>query len=441
MVNTKSGLGRYSMGVGDRFGREGRAQLRALQLAAEQGLEITPVWNKSHREHSIIGTRPESVREEADAAVATCGWTAPYFVDADHIGIGSVDPFLEVSDFFTIDVADFIGKAPTDGTLDAFVDAMRRFVGPLPVAGLEEPLLVTTELVTEIARSHLGAIVEAGRVYRYIAEKKGAQRFVTEVSLDETSAPQTPAELLFILAGLAREGIPVGTVAPKFSGKFLKGVDYVGDVARFAREFTADLAVLEFAKTTFGLPPELKLSIHSGSDKFSLYPVINRALRGSGCGVHLKTAGTTWLEELIGLASAGGEGLDFARSIYRLATARFDELARPYLSVIDIDAAHLPTPDAVDQFSSEQFVAALKHEPTCPEYNSDFRQLLHMSYRLAAERAETYYRLLKQHRGAIESHVTENILRRHVQPLFRGAVAVPVSRGQALPPGSVTRPW
>ena len=420
------------MGIGDRFGQEGTAQLRALQLAAEQGIEVTPVWNKSHREHSIIGTCPESARAEADAAVAACGWSAPYFVDADHIGIDSVQPFLEACDYFTIDVADFIGKAPTNAALDAYVDAMSGFAGPLEVAGLEKPLLVTTELVREVARTHLAAIVEAGRVYRHIAEQKGAHGFVTEVSLDETSSSQTPAELFFILAGLAREGIPVNTVAPKFSGEFLKGIDYVGDVARFSREFVADLAVVEFAKSTFGLPRELKLSIHSGSDKFSLYPIIHRALQAAGCGVHLKTAGTTWLEELIGLASTGGAGLDFAKSIYRLATTRFDELARPYLSVIDIDAAHLPAPDAVDQFSSEQFVAALKHEPTCPDYNSDFRQLLHISFRLAAERAETYQHLLKRHRRVIEDHVTDNILRRHVQPLFRGSSAGEPRRWPAL---------
>jgi hypothetical protein len=411
------------MGIGDRFGQEGTAQLRALQLAANQGIEITPVWNKSHREHSIIGTLPESARGEADAAVTACGWSTPYFVDADHIGIASVQPFLEACDFFTIDVADFIGEAPTTAALDAYMDEMSRFSGPVVVAGLENPLRVTTEHVREIAWKYLAAIVEAGRVYRYIAAKKGAHAFVTEVSLDETSAPQTPAELFFILAGLARERIPVNTVAPKFSGEFLKGIDYVGDVACFSREFSADLAVLEFAKATFGMPRDLKLSIHSGSDKFSLYPIIHRALQKTGSGVHLKTAGTTWLEELIGLASTGGQGLEFSKSIYRVATTRFDELAAPYLSVIDIDMAHLPTPDAVDHFSSEQFVAALEHEPTCPDYNSDFRQLLHISFRLAAERAETYQRLLKRHRRVIEDHVTDNILRRHVRPLFQGVVA------------------
>jgi len=417
-----SGLARYSMGIGDRFGREGRAQLMALARAAQAGIEITPVWNKSHREHQITGTRPESVREEADAAVAECGWTAAYFVDADHIGRANVDPFLKASDFFTIDIADFIGAAASGPEIDAYLDAMSRYSGQLAIPAIAEPLPVTTELLDAIARRYLLGIQEAGRVYRYIAERKGAERFVTEVSLDETSAPQKPTELFFILAGLAREGVPMVTVAPKFSGEFLKGIDYVGDVASFAREFTQDLAVVEFAKTTFDLPAQLKLSVHSGSDKFSLYPIMHQALRASGGGVHLKTAGTTWLEELVGLASSGGEGLEFAKAIYRQATERFDELAAPYLSVISIDRARLPTPDAVDRLDAAQFASALAHEQSCPQYDANLRQLLHISYRIAAEQPDTYYRLLNRHREVIEAHVTDNIFRRHVQPLFQGVV-------------------
>ncbi|GAG51527.1 unnamed protein product, partial [marine sediment metagenome] len=104
-------LGKYSFGLGDRFGHQGKAQLAAVMKATEQGVEITPVWNKSHREHSIIRTRPEDVRKEANDAAAACGWEEAYFVDADHIGMGNVDEFIEPSDFFTLDVAAFIGKA------------------------------------------------------------------------------------------------------------------------------------------------------------------------------------------------------------------------------------------------------------------------------------------------------------------------------------------
>ncbi|MHC4891334.1 MAG: tagaturonate epimerase family protein, partial [Planctomycetota bacterium] len=103
-------LEKYSFGIGDRFCRQGKAQLAALIKAKEQGLNITPVWNKSAREHTIIGTTPSDTRKEADTAVAACGWVGPYFVDADHIGLNNVDEFIESSDFFTLDIADFIGE-------------------------------------------------------------------------------------------------------------------------------------------------------------------------------------------------------------------------------------------------------------------------------------------------------------------------------------------
>src|SRR5688500_12555145 len=98
-------LGKYSFGMGDRFAHQAEAQLRACLLAAERGVSIVPVWNKSNREHVTIGSEPSSVRVAADAAVRKLGWKAPYHVDADHINLGTVDRFIEPSDFFTIDVA------------------------------------------------------------------------------------------------------------------------------------------------------------------------------------------------------------------------------------------------------------------------------------------------------------------------------------------------
>ncbi|MBN2313593.1 MAG: hypothetical protein JXM79_06660, partial [Sedimentisphaerales bacterium] len=103
-------LSKYSFGIGDRFGHQGKAQLSALMKANELGLDITPVWNKSNREHTIIGTTPADTRKEADDAVAARGYKGPYFVDADHIGLANVDAFIESSNFFTLDVADFITK-------------------------------------------------------------------------------------------------------------------------------------------------------------------------------------------------------------------------------------------------------------------------------------------------------------------------------------------
>ena len=140
--------------------------------------------------------------------VAALGYSGEYYVDADHINLSNVDRFIPSSDFFTIDVADFIGKSGS------------------------------------VKERFLPAIREAGRIYRHIEAAKGAGNFVTEVSMDEVDEAQTPSELRYILRGLAAEGVPAQTIAPKFTGRFNKGVDYRGDLALFEKEFEQDLQVI-----------------------------------------------------------------------------------------------------------------------------------------------------------------------------------------------------
>lgn len=411
-------LGKYSFGIGDRFGHQGKAQLAALMKAAEQGLDITPVWNKSHREHSIIGTQPADVRREADEAVAACGWKGPYFVDADHIGLSNVDAFVEASDFFTLDVADFIGRPAETAAVDCFVEKHRGLLGSLRLDGIEDAFEVGESQLRTIASKYLVAVAEAGKIYRHIETAKGAGNFITEVSMDETDAPQTPVEMLIILAAIVDEGIPAQTIAPKFSGRFNKGVDYVGNPAQFAREFEQDLAVIGYAVKEFGLPESLKLSVHSGSDKFSIYGPIREALKKFDAGVHVKTAGTTWLEELIGLALAGGDGLALAQEIYAAALARMDELCGPYATVIDIDKSGLPSSEQVAAWTGEKFAATLRHDPNCGDYNPSFRQLLHVAYKIAAETGRGFRDALNRYEPTIAEQVTTNILDRHIRPIF-----------------------
>jgi len=410
--------GKYSFGVGDRFGRQGRAQLEAVIKAAEQGLDITPVWNKSNREHTIIGTRPADVRREADDAVKTCGWEGAYFVDADHIGMGNVDGFIESSDFFTLDVADYIAKKSVETDVDSFVRKYAGYVGSLEVGGIDEEFEISEGLIRAAAGKFLLAVKKAGNIYRHIEAAKGKGNFITEVSMDETEQPQTPVEMLFILAAIADEGIPAQTIAPKFSGRFNKGVDYVGGVEEFTREFEEDLAIVAFAVKEFGLPADLKLSVHSGSDKFSIYGPIKRALQKFDAGVHIKTAGTTWLEELIGLAMAGGNGLAIARQVYATALERMGELCGPYETVIDIDTTNLPSSQEVEGWDGDRFAAALRHDQTCEHYNPDFRQLLHVGYKIAAEMGRRYTDALAEYADIIAQNVTENIYERHIRRIL-----------------------
>lgn len=416
-------LSKYSIGVGDRFAHQAKPQLAACMFALKEGVEVTPVWNKSNREHMIIGSDPESARQAADAAVKALGWKGPYFCDADHINLHTVDRYLASCDFYTIDVADYIGKAAEPASIDRFCKYHPELIGSISLKGVDAPISITQEQLRGTAAKFLYAVQEAGKVYRKIEAAKGKGNFIAEVSMDETDAPQSPAELLIILVAIADEGIPIQTIAPKFSGRFNKGVDYVGDVAQFAREMELDMAAIQHAVARYGLPANLKLSIHSGSDKFSIYPAVHASMKKFDMGVHLKTAGTNWLEELIGLAEAGGAALALAKETYADAYAHREELCEPYATVIDIDPARLPKPEAVNGWGSAQFTAALRHNQADPAYNPSFRQLLHVGFKIAAKMGRRYLDLLEANEAVIAKNVTENLYHRHIAPVFLGRSA------------------
>jgi hypothetical protein len=420
MTDSKLKLGKYSVGTGDRFAHQAKAQLQACIEALENGVEVVPVWNKSNREHTIIGSEPIAARQAADAAVKALGWKLPYYLDADHITTQTVGRFLEPCDFFTIDVADFIGQRAETADIESFVKRHPELLGSIELGGADEPFEITRETLTETTQKFLAAVKKAGEVYRKIVDAKGAGNFIPEVSMDETDRAQSPVELLIILAAIADEGIPVQTIAPKFSGRFNKGVDYVGDVAQFEREMALDVAAIAYAVKQYGLPDDLKLSVHSGSDKFSIYPAIHATMKRFGAGVHLKTAGTTWLEELIGLAEAGGEGLALAKEVYAEALAHREELCAPYATVIDIDPAKLPSAEQVRAWSPGQYTSALRHVEGDPAYNDSVRQLLHVGFKVAAKMGPRYLRLLEANEDVIAKNVTENLYDRHIAPVFLG---------------------
>ena len=411
-------IGKYSMGIGDRFNHQAKAQLMAIIDAKENGIEIAPVWNKSFREHEIIKSNPLDTRLQADEAVKALTWDGDYFVDADHVNLNTVDIFINSCDFFTLDVADYIGLEINKDELEKFCANNSKFLGELELKDLSINLLITEEKIREIGKQYLFAVKEAGKIYRRILEVKGGNNFIVEVSMDETHSPQTPIELFFILSAISDEGIPVQTIAPKFSGRFNKGIDYVGDVEKFKNEFELDLAVIKKAIEMFQLSDNLKLSVHSGSDKFSIYGAINKAIKKFDTGLHLKTAGTTWLEEIIGLAEAGDDGLLIAKEIYRRAFDRYDELCGPYKTVIDIDIEKLPNPNEVDTWDKNKYANSLRHDQANANYNLHFRQLLHVGYKIASEMKEDYIRMLTKHEKIIADNVQLNIYQRHIKKIF-----------------------
>ena len=411
-------LGKYSLGIGDRFNHQGQAQLRAIIKAKKNGVYVTPVWNKSNREHNIVHSEPEGTRVEADEAVRILEWEDTYCVDADHINLSNVDRFIDHADFFTLDVAMYIGNASSASDVEEFIELCVDLGEKVEIPGIAEPIVVFEELLKSVAGKYLAAIKEAGKIYKHIVSKKGAGNFVTEVSMDEVETPQTPVDMFFILKMIANERIPAQTIAPKFTGRFNKGVDYVGNVEQFAKEFEQDVLVIDYAISEFGLPEDLKLSVHSGSDKFTIYPIMAEIIKKHNKGIHVKTAGTTWLEEVIGLSVSGDEGLEVAREIYTKALARKDELCAPYADVIDIDDSLLPTPEEVNEWTGEEFANTLRHIPGHPDYNPNFRQLIHVGYKVAAEMGDGYTRLLKKYADVVGGCVEENIYDRHLKRLF-----------------------
>ena len=414
---SSTSLPRLSFGVGDRFSHQAAAQLAAFERLEGEGVIVAPVWNKSNREHGFVGSEPPSVRAAAAKGVEERGWRHPWFVDADHIRLETVDRFLDTSDFFTIDVADSIGKPAGEPEVATFLAKHQELTAPLTIPGIAAPVSLSVETSGRVARSYLLACREAGEIFRHIRSKRG-DGVAIEVSMDETDAAQTPPELLVILALLADEGVPLQTIAPKFTGRFNKGVDYVGDLAGFEKEFSDDVAVLAYAANRYGLPKNLKLSVHSGSDKFALYPIIRRIVERTGAGLHLKTAGTTWLEEMIGLAEAGGDGLALAKEIYAYAYDHVEEFCAPYATVIDINRTKLPPPAEVASWNGPQLAAALRHVPVNPAFNSHMRQLVHVSFKVAAKQGKRYLDLLIANRDVVAKQVTENIYDRHLKPLF-----------------------
>ncbi len=301
-----------SFGFGDRLGLATPGH-----IAAVRATNFAPIFaQQSVRENARTGRTPAQVLEDARRAVDAAGWEAPWGADADHLKtVEDLLLFVQAGyTFFTVDPGEYVdNRADTD---------------PLPVlqekAGQQDwDVLLATYLQTDPGRpwghfetqSLLRSQVKYGQaiqhavvMYRRLSELK--ERFDFEVSVDETDSPTTPLEHFFIANELTRFGVKFTSLAPRFIGRFEKGVDYIGDLDQLDAEMAKHAAVTAHFGT-------YKLSLHSGSDKFSVYPLLRKHW---GDRIHVKTAGTSYLEALRSLAVTEP---DLFERIWTLALQRY----------------------------------------------------------------------------------------------------------------------
>jgi len=308
-----------SFGFGDRLGLATPGH-----IAAVSGTNFAPIFaQQSVRENARTGRTPQQVMDDAKRAVDAAAWDASWGADADHLKtVDDIPPFVDAGyTFYTIDPGEHVDNA-ADGdsvaTLQQKVAAMNwDELSALYLNGNTDQIwgAFETETLLRAAAKYGAAIQQATKMFNRLAELKDAFDF--EVSVDETDSPTTPLEHYFIANELTRRGVRFCSLAPRFIGRFEKGVDYIGDLDALDAELAKHAAVTAHFGT-------YKLSLHSGSDKFSVYPLI---VRHWGNRIHVKTAGTSYLEALRVLAN---HEPDLFLKIYALGCEHYETDKKTY---------------------------------------------------------------------------------------------------------------
>jgi hypothetical protein len=371
-----------SAGCGDRLGLATPGHIRAVRKAG-----LAPILaQQSVRENERTGRTPADVMADAVWGVFETGWQGGFGADADHLKTPeALDPFVEAGyTFFTIDPGDHV-DARADTASEADLEALVR---ALPWEALEsrpadlvralcrkpleldgEPCHLTNIQVWRAAAKYGRVVAHTVRMYRHLKTRMGARPFELEVSVDETDTVTSLAEHIYIAAELKRLGVNWVSLAPRYVGEFEKGVDYIGDLAAFDASFKQHAAVAR------ALGP-YKLSLHSGSDKFRIYPIAAEHTRGR---VHLKTAGTSYLEALRAIAMTDA---DLFRHILALAVARYPEDRASYHVSARIEAlppfSGMPDgalPDLLEDFHAREILhvtygSVLNHPDLGPSLRS-----------------------------------------------------------------------
>jgi tagaturonate epimerase len=330
-----------SFGFGDRLGLATPGH-----IAAVRGTKFAPIFaQQSVRENSRTGRTPRQVMDDAKRAVETEGWDGPWGADADHLKtLEDIPPFVEAGyTFFTVDPGEYVENAADKDPLDVLRQKIVDFNwDELSAVYLEQNDeqawgWFNDELLMRAVVKYEKAIQHAVKMFTRISElsprplgEGQGEGFDFEVSVDETDSPTTPLEHFFIVSELTRLGVQFTSLAPRFIGRFEKGVDYIGDLNTLDSELEKHAAVTAH----FG---NYKLSLHSGSDKFSVYPLIAKHW---GERIHVKTAGTSYLEALRVLATLEP---DLFLKIYSLGRECYETDRRTYH--VSANLAMLPNTD------------------------------------------------------------------------------------------------
>lgn len=394
-----------SAGCGDRLGLATPGHIRAV---AKTGLALIPA-QQSVRENARTGRTPQAVLNDAVWALFQEGWREGYGADADHLKTSrDVDAFVDAGyTFFTIDPGDHVdnsahclSKDLLLGKVEALpwqklestpADLIRRLTRR-PIQLEHFSLSLTEEEILRAAVKYGRVVVHTAELYRHLKSRKQSAPFELEVSVDETDSVTSPAEHIYIAAELKRLGVAWVSLAPRYVGGFEKGVDYIGDLGEFEDSFALHAAVAN----AFG---PYKLSLHSGSDKFSIYPIVAHLAKSR---IHLKTAGTSYLEALRALALVDPE---LFRKIFAFAVQRYPEDRATYH--VSAETARLPR---IDQLP----------DGTLCDLLEDFhaREILHVTYGSVLNHPELRPGIFTGLHANLETyyHLVEKHFNRHFKP-------------------------
>ncbi len=405
-----------SAGFGDRLGLATPGHIRSIRETPAGAEVIAPIFaQQSVRENSRTGRTPQQVMDDAMWGVFQEGWRAPWGADADHLKTPEdIDAFAAAGfTFFTIDPGDHVDDsveglsnnelevkfraAPWQALEDTPADMQRRYLdGSLDLPGLD--VTVEREQLLRAVAKYGAAVAHTVSMYRHLVNTVGEGAFELEVSVDETESPTTVVEHIYIASELRRLGVSWVSLAPRFIGSFEKGVDYIGDLGIFSSEYARHAAVAR------ALGP-YKLSLHSGSDKFSIYPIAARHSGGRGAGpagpkVHLKTAGTSYLEALRAMARVNTELfrliLDHAIERYEIDRATYH---------VSAELARVPAPRTVNDADLPDL---LEH--------FDAREVLHVTFGSGLERYGDRLLAALDDNEDLYSEVLATHFKRHLEP-------------------------